>query len=99
MAKVVDITNRLSNVKPCIAVGDKQYIVNDGMDVVLKFQELQQSGNMMQAIELTLGKDAVKELDVEHMSIGNFKVLVIAILAAAQDTSYEEAESRFQKAL
>jgi hypothetical protein len=100
VAKIINISEKLNNEKPIIQVGEKSYIVNDGIDVVFRFEELTVAGTkgaMMEAIRLTLGEDAVEELGAGSWSIKNFKVLTIAILAAMQDLDYEEAEARFQK--
>ena len=101
MAKVINITDKLSSEKPKIVLGEKTYEVNDSMETVLKFQELAQNSttdNMEAAIKLSLGDKAAKELNIKKMSIQNFRVLTIAILAAMQNIEYEEAEARFQKA-
>lgn len=100
MAKVINITDKLSLDKPKIVLGEKTYEVNDSMETVLKFQELAQNSttdNMEAAIKLSLGDKAAKELNIKKMSIQNFRVLTIAILAAMQNIEYEEAEARFQK--
>ena len=98
MAKIINITDKLSNVKPVIIIGEKSYPVEDGMDVVMKFEELaakSTSDALKESIVLTLGKEAVEELNVSSWSLENFKVLTIAILAAVQGVEYEEAASRF----
>jgi hypothetical protein len=100
MGKVINITDKLSKEKPSIVIGDETYEVNDGMETVLKFEELAAVSNMdsfKEAVKLSLGKKAVEELNIQKWSIGNFKVLMIAILAAMQGLEYEEAEARFQK--
>lgn len=100
MAKVINISDRLSNERPKIVLNGKEYEINDSMEVVFKFEELTSSGDVksfLKAMEIVLGKEAVKELQVEKMSIDNFKIWVIAILAAVQGISYEEAEARFRK--
>lgn len=99
MAKVINITDKFSSEQPKIILGDKEYPVNDSMETVLKFEELTNESSMnsmKKAIELSLGKDAAKDLKMEKMSINNFKVLVIAILAAMQGVEYDEAAARFQ---
>ena len=98
MAKIINISDKLSKDKPKIKLGEKLYVVNDSMATVLEFEELATLGtsdSMMKAIELSLGKEAVEELDIKNMSISNFRVITTAILAAMQDLTYEEAESRF----
>lgn len=98
MAKVINITDKLSSIKPVIVVGEKSYPVEDGMDTVMAFEELAVKSTrdaLIEAIELTLGKEAVAELNIAKWSFGNFKVITTAILASVQGISYEEAEARF----
>lgn len=100
MAKIINITDKLTLDKPKLEINGKQYEVNDGMATVMKFEELANDSstqNMMKAIEITLGPDAVKELNVGNMSVKNFRVLTIAIMAAMQNMDYEEAEARFSR--
>lgn len=100
MSKVVNITDKLSKEKPVIQIGEKLYTVNDGMDTVLKFEELASTNtveNIQSALELALGKEAVAEIGTQTMSVSNFQVLIIAILAAMQGLDYDEAEKRFRK--
>jgi len=99
MSKIVNITDKLSSSKPTIQLGDKTYEINDSMETVFKFEEMASSGNkgMVEAVKMALGEKAYRELGVAKMSVGNFKVIVVALLAAMQGVSYEEAEARFQK--
>lgn len=101
MSKIINITDKLSNEKPSLQIGEKLYHVNDGVTTVLKFEELATAGTtgaMVEAITTALGEKASKELKIENMSIGNFKVLSIAIMAAVQGIEYEEAAARFHTA-
>lgn len=98
MVKVINISDKLDMTKPKIQIGDKQYVVDNSMKNVLKFEELSvigKSESMMQAIKLTLGEKAVKEIGIADYSINNFKILTIAILAVMQGMAYEEAERGF----
>ena len=100
MAKIINISDKLSLDKPKIVIGDKEYDVSVGMNVVLEFEELladSTTENMLKAVELALGVEAVAEIGVMTMSLENFKVLTIAILASMQDLEYADAEARFQK--
>jgi len=100
VAKIINITDKLSKERPKIQVGEKQFEVNNSMETVLKFEELatvSTSESMMKAIDLTLGVEASAELDIKSWSIDNFKVITTAILAAMQDIEYDEAEARFPK--
>lgn len=101
MSKVINITEKLSNEKPVIVIGEKSYEVNDGLETVLKFEELVSEStaeNMVKAIEISLGEHAVEELRIMKMNSSNYKVLATAILASMQGVSYEEIEGRFRKA-
>lgn len=96
----VNITDKLSNEKPEIEIKGKCYPINDGIKVVSQFQTLavqSTEDSLLKAIELTLGKNALKELDISNWSISNFKVLTIGIMAAIEGVAYEEVERRFQK--
>ena len=78
----------------------KSYSVDNCMDTVFKFEELSAEGareKMTEAVKISLGEEFLVDTKVEKMSIPNFKVLMIAIMAAMQDMEYEEAESRFHK--
>ena len=100
MSKVINITDKLSLERPRIQIGDKSYEVDNSIETVFKFQELSaQGGNeesMTKAITLAIGEEAANELNITQMSIANYKVLTIAILAAMQELEYEEIESTFR---
>lgn len=98
MGQIINITEKLSSSKPKIVIGEKEYEVNHDIETVLKFEELAvvaTGENMVKAIEISMGKEAAKELNVKKMSVPNFKVLTVALLAAMQGISYDEAEKRF----
>ena len=101
MAKVINITDRLSKEKPIIIIGEKQYEVENSVETVLKFEELALAStgeSMTKAIEVALGAKALKEINPKKWQIDNFQILTIAILAAMQGLEYEEADKRFRKA-
>lgn len=96
---VINITDKLTYEKPKLQIGEKEYEVNNSMETMLKFEELMSNStlaNMEKAISVTLGEKAVKELDIIKMSMDNFRVISIAIMAAIQGISYEDADTRFQ---
>jgi len=100
MAKIINISDKLSKDKPKLKVGEQVYAIDDSLVTVMKFEELateSTTDSMVSAIEIALGKEAVEELGVRTMSIVNFKVIMTAILAAMQDLTYDEAEARFPK--
>lgn len=100
MAKIINISDKLSHDKPCIQVGDKTYQVNDSLETVLKFEEVYGDGDtqsMLECMKVAIGAQAYKDLKFEKMSFKNIQVWFIAIMAAMQDVPYEELESRFHK--
>lgn len=100
LRKIINISDKLSLEKPKIAIGDKEYEVNDSMDTVLKFEELAIEStvqSMQTAITISLGEDAAKEIGIDKFSVANFRVITIAIMAAMQGIEYEDAEARFQQ--
>lgn len=99
MAKIINISDKLNMEKPSLQIGDKVYVVNDGLDAVMKFEELagaKTATSMVEAISVALGKDAAEELQIAKYSVSNFRVLTVGILAAMQDIEYDEAIKKFQ---
>lgn len=100
MAKIINISDKLSTEKPHIQAGDKSYVVNDSLETVMKFEEIYGDGDtqgMLECMKLALGNDAYAELAFEKMSFTNIKVWFLAVMAAMQDMSYDEVDARFQK--
>lgn len=100
MAKIINISDKLSLSKPCIQVGDKQYTVDDSLETVMKFEEVYDDGDtqgMLECMKLAVGGEAYSELAFEKMSLSNIKVWFLAIIAAMQDMTYEEADARFRQ--
>ena len=100
MAKIINISDKLSTEKPVIKVGDKTYPVNDSLETVLKFEESLGDGDtqsMLECLKLAIGATAFKELKFEKGSFKNVQVWFMAVMAAMQDMSYEDVESRFRQ--
>ena len=100
MAKIINISDKLSSGKPTIQVGEKTYPVNDSLEAVMKFEESYGDSDtlsMVECLKVALGQEACDELAFEKMSFCNVKVWFLAINAAMQDMTYEEVESRFRK--
>lgn len=99
MPRAINITDKLSKEAPEVVIGEERYQVNDFMNNVLRFEELVQNTtkeNIVKSIEIALGVDACAKIDPLNMSIANYKVLCIAIMAAMQGLSYDEADKRFR---
>lgn len=100
MAKIINISDKLSFEKPCIQVGEKTYTVNDSLETVMKFEEVYGDGDtqgMLECLKVALGEATSEELNFAKMSFKNIQVWFLAINAAMQDLTYEETESRFHK--
>ena len=100
MAKIINISDKLSFEKPCIQVGEKTYTVNDSLETVMKFEEVYGDGDtqsMLECLKVALGEEAYEELNFVKMPFKNIQVWFLAINAAMQDLTYEETESRFHK--
>lgn len=100
MAKIINISDKLSLEKPVIQVGEKQYVVDDSLATVLKFEEQSDVGDtqgMLESMKVALGEAAYEELSFETMSFKNIQVWFFAVMAAMQDVDYEELEARFRK--
>lgn len=101
MAKIINISDKLSSEKPCIQVGDKTYTVNDSLEAVLKFEEAYGDDgdmqSMLECMKVALGNEAYEALEVEKMSFKNIQVWFFAIMAAMQDEDYDVVESRFHQ--
>ena len=99
MAKIINISDKLSLSRPTIAVGEKEYVVNDSIETVLKFEEVSGDGeiqSMLEAMKIAFGEEAFNEIDFPRMSFMNIQVWFTAVMAAMQDMTYEEVEERFQ---
>lgn len=100
MAKIINISDKLSYDKPCIQVGDKTYTVNDSLETVMKFEEVYGDGDtqsMLECMKVAIGAKAYTEMKFEKMSFKNIQVWFFAIMAAMQDMTYEEVEARFRQ--
>ena len=98
MAKIINISDKLSFDKPTIQVGEKTYPVNDSLETVMKFEEVLGDGDiqsMTECLKVALGEEAFEEIGIVKMSFRNIKVWFLAINAAMQDMTYDEVESRF----
>lgn len=100
MAKIINISDKLSLGKPVIQVGEKTYEVDDSLATVMKFEEMYADGDtqsMIECLKVALGETAYNELNIENVSFKNIQVWFLAVMAAMQDLDYEEVESRFRQ--
>ena len=102
MAKVYDLTGKISNEKPIIKIGDKEFKVNDNHKTVILVQAELEKKSETEAIDFVieklLGAEAAKEIDAMNLSFANTKTLFLAVMAAASGEELETIEARFQQA-
>jgi len=102
MSKVIDISKYLDQTKPKIVWDGKEYIVNDTLETMIKIEETMSSMEDIEQIEKTLeialGKQVIKEINVRKWSMSNFKILLAGIFAAIEGTEdIESILNRFQQ--
>lgn len=100
MGKIINISEKLSLDRPRIEVNNKLYEVNDSLETVLKFEESYGDGDitsMLECMKVALGETAYEEMNFEKMSFKNVQVWFFAVMAAMQDMTYDEVESRFHQ--
>lgn len=103
MAKVYDLTAKLSVEKPIIKIGDKEFEVNDNHKLVILVQSELEKRSDAEAFDFVfeklLGKEAKKEIDDMELSFLGIKTLFIGVMAAASGEELETVEARFQQAI
>lgn len=93
----LDISAKLGHEKQEITIAEgKTYEVNCGAITMLKAQEFFKKGEILKAIEVLLGKKAVKDIENMNLTVKEMKIIIIASTAQINEISYEEMEKRFQ---
>ena len=100
MSTLIDITNKIKNEEKFIKLYDKTYKVDDSKNTVLKVMSiLEKEGEavaMDKAIELILGKEAKKYIDSLNLSVQDYQVPFVAVMACVNNVSYEAMEEQFR---
>ena len=103
MAKIIDITGKLTNEKPRIKIAEGFEVeVNVSKNAVIKMQTIM-NGNksdvemMDESLKILVGDKAYKRLDEMDLSLSDYKTVYIAVMACVNNESFEEAAERFQK--
>ena len=102
MAKIINITDKFELEQPKIKVGDVEIEVDTSLNAILKLEEKIGNGsgeNLIEAIEVAIGKEGVEKLNLRNTKISNIMVVLISVLAIAQDMEYEEADAIFRRKL
>lgn len=96
MAKVYNITDKMSDQKPVIKWAEKEFKVDDAFLNLLKLDELNLSTDegIRELLKMALGED--HGIDIEAQSTSNVKILMTVIIAAIQGIDFDEAAERFQ---
>lgn len=93
----LDISSKLGHEKQEITIAEgKTYEVNCGAISMLKTEECFKKGEILKAIELLLGKKAIKDIETMNLTVKEMQVIIIAAAAQVNEISYEEMEKRFQ---
>ena len=102
MAKVIDITSRLTNEKPKIRISkDFEIEVNASKNNVIKMQTIVNSDKsetelMDESLKLFVGEEAFNKLNEMDLTIADYKTVYTAVMACINNESFEEAAKRFQ---
>lgn len=102
MAKIINITDKFELEQPKIKVGDIEIEVDTSLNAILKLEEKIGNGsgeNLIEAIEVAIGKEGVEKLNLRNTKMSNIMVVLISVLAIAQDMEYEEADAVFRRKL
>jgi hypothetical protein len=100
MAKTYSMDSKLLVDRPVLTIADKKYEVDNRKSTFDKINdEIQKQGDshaMDIIVKTALGDKAKKEIDAMDLPMSGYKNLVIYIMAAIQDVTFEVAEARFQ---
>lgn len=104
MAKTIDLSAKLDNSRPLIKIAEgKIYEVDNRKNTVLTLdQKLNAAGDgdlsaIEEVIRVTLGEEAAKEIEALDLPLASYNKVIIAIMAAIGEESFEDAEARFQR--
>lgn len=97
----LDISSKLGHEKQEITIAEgKTYEVDCSAETMLKAQDIFKKDDSLEglftAIKLLLGAKAEKDIRAMKLTVNGLKTVIIAIMAQANEVSYEEMEKRFQ---
>lgn len=100
MAKTIDITSKLTNERPILKIGDREYPIDNRKNTVFQIQaKIDEGGEGMayidEVLEFALGKEAAKEINESDITFEAYQIIFIAALAGALGEDFEVAEARF----
>ena len=101
MANSIDISAKLKKEPIKIKLSeDKEYEVDNSAEtfVIVQLKDKEFSIDVMyEVIEILMGKDALKEIKDMKLSVNGIESVIIGLMAAINEISYEEMEKRFPK--
>lgn len=106
MARKYDIAQRIANAnqKPTAIIDeDHEYKINNSKSVAIMLQALSDESKdkgaefLDEVITLTLGKEAHEYIESMDLTMPAYESIVMAVMAAMQDVSIEEAEEEAKK--
>lgn len=102
-AFTVDISSHLEDSPKFVKLGptdEDVFQVDDRKNTVLKIQEIlnhdQSAKSINKALELALGREAVKRIEDMELSITAFQNVFIGVMAAMNSKTFEETEKDFR---
>lgn len=105
MAKVIDISSKLTDERPKLKLAEgKEFEIDHRKNTVLMLnQKIDESDlndlNQLDAVlEIVLGKEAVKEIGEMDLSFADYQTIFIATMAGALGEDYETVDARFRRA-
>ena len=103
MANSIDISAKLKKEPIKIKLTeDKEYEVDNSAETFVIVQDKLKDKEfiidvMYEVIEILMGKDALKEIKDMKLSVNGIESVIIGLMAAINEISYEEMEKRFPK--
>lgn len=103
MANSIDISAKLKKEPIKIRLAeDKEYEVDNSAETFVIVQDKLKDKEfnidvMYEVIEILMGKDALKEIKDMKLSVNGIESVIIGLMAAINEISYEEMEKRFPK--
>jgi len=99
----ISITDKLQTEKPVLEIKGHEFEIDNSKNAVLAFNETDKSGmNQVEiideAIRIFAGEKALGEIQDMELSYRDYERVFTGIMALTNEESYEDTESRFQRA-
>lgn len=103
MANSIDISAKLKKEPIKIKLAeDKEYVVDTSAENFVIVQDKLKDQEfsieiMYEVIEMLMGKEALQEIKDMKLTVNGLETVIIGVMAAVNEVSYEEMEKRFPK--